>query len=124
MAEKSVEKSNDMLKDFQEILQRCCKLEDTLLRNVGLLNCIKNNEATASKDLEKNQERLQVLKQKTEVLESEMNKSKAKDLNKKGEDLKGLEKRRAKTLEIYEKSKENFEQLMQDIEKDKCNKCI
>ena len=123
MAEKSVEKPNDILKEFHEILQRCCKLEDTLLRNVGMLNCIKNNEGNASKDLEQNQEKLRVLTQKTDALESEMNKLTAKNFSSEGIDLEGLERRCSKTVEIYEKNKEKFQQLLQEIEQDKCKKC-
>lgn len=123
MAEKSVEKPNDILKDFHEILQRCCQLEDTLLKNVGLLNCIKNNEASSSKDLEKSQAKLQVLTQKTDALESDMNKLTAKDFQSKEIDLQKLEKRCEKTVEIYEKSKETFRQLLQEIEQEKCDKC-
>lgn len=114
------EKPNDILKDFHEILQRCCKLEDTLLKNVGLLNCIKNNEGNATKELEKSQEKLQDLTQKTDALESDMNKLKAKALSE-WEGLHELEERCSKTVEIYEKSREKFQQLLQEIEQEKRN---
>lgn len=112
------EKSNDILKGFHEVLQRCCKLEDTLLKNVELLNCIKNNEASETKEVEKSQEKLQDLTQKTDALESEVNKLKAKDLSE-WEGLNALEERCSKTVEIYEKSKEKFQQLLQEIEQEK-----
>ena len=124
MAEKPVQKTHDVLKEFHEILQRCCKLEDTLLNNVGLLNCIKNGEADASKDLEKSQQKLQALRQKTEALESKMNGvGLAKDFLSGGIDLQGLEKRCENTVQIYEKKKKKFEQLLKEIEMEKCDKC-
>lgn len=123
MAEKPGQKTQDVLKEFHEILQRCCKLEDTLLNNVGLLNCIKNGEADASKDLEKSQQKLQALRQKTEALESKMNNVTAKDFRSRRTDLQGLEKRCENTVQIYEKNKEKLGQLLKEIEKEKCGKC-
>jgi DNA repair ATPase RecN len=122
MAEKSVTKPNDILQEFHEILQRCCKLEDTLIKNVGMLNCIKNNDANSCKDLENIEMKMQDMRQKTDALESEQNKLTAKDLQK-GTDLEDLKKRCAKSADICEKSKENFRQLMQEIEQDECKTC-
>ena len=112
------EKPNDILNDFHEVLQRCCKLEDTLLKNIGLLNCIKNNELTATKDLEKSQEKLQILTQKTNDVEQEMCNCKGMVLQR-GEDLKALEERCSKTVNVYEKNKEKFQQLLEEIEREK-----
>ena len=124
MAEKPVQKTHDVLKEFHEILQRCCKLEDTLLNNVGLLNCIKNGEADSSKDLEKSQQKLQALRQKTEALESKMNDvGLAENFLSGGIDLQGLEKGCENTVQIYEKNKKKFEQLLKEIEMEKCDKC-
>ena len=123
MAEKSVPETRDVLKEFHQILKRCCKLEDTLLENVGLLNCIKNGEVDASKELEKSRENLQALRQKTDALDSKMKKLTAKDFLSKGIDLEGLEKRCTDTTKIYEQNKEKFEQLLKEIEKEKCGEC-
>lgn len=114
------EKPNDnILKDFHEILQRCCKLEDTLLRNVELLNCMKNSKASAAKDLENDKEKLLVLRRKTNALESEMKKLTTNDFVNGESDLESLKKRCARTEKIYEKSKEKFQQLLQEIEEEK-----
>ena len=121
MAEKSVAKPNDILQEFHEILQRCCKLEDTLIKNAGMLNCIKN-DANAFKDMEKIEVKIQDLTQKTHALESEKNRITAKDFQE-GIDLEDLEKRCAKLAEVCANSKEKFQQLMEEIEQDECNKC-
>lgn len=116
----AVEKPDDILKEFHEILQRCCQLEDTLLKNVGLLNCIKNNEANSPKDLKQNQEQLKILTQKTDTLTSEMSKLTTKVFLCKKADLQSLEKRRAKAEEVHEKSKEKFLLLLNETEKGEC----
>lgn len=105
------EKHVDILKDFHELLQRCCSLEDSLLRNLGALNCVKHQETDVKDDFGESKKKLLVLKEKTCTLEKTTDAIENKCINQ-ARNLDELEERFSKIMAIYEKKKETLKQVI------------
>lgn len=111
------EKHIDILKDFHELLQRCCSLEDSLLRNLGALNCVKHQENYVKEDFEESKKKLLVLKEKTCTVEKTTDAIAKKCINQ-ARNLQELEERFSQTMEIYEKNRESIKQVVGSMKKE------
>lgn len=83
------------------------------MKNVNLLNDIKH-EANAKEDYEESKKKLSILSQKTGELEKTTDVIKKVAFNR-AKNLQELEQRYLKSLDIYEKNKEKFKRLMDDL---------
>lgn len=120
MADVSEKKPEKIYHDFKEVLQRCCDLENTLLKNVHLLNCIKNKEEFAMEQLEKSEKDFETVRKSTETLKCEIDENDVE--SERLIDRKNLRQRLENTQKLYEKSKAVFQQLLQEIEPENCPK--